>query len=148
MGRIIVSGMLVAALFAGAAAAEPETDPARQAELAARFQPFDRAAGSQWAPAFPTPFYRKAAAGGPEAVPLSLDPGSYMVVVLCNCTGMDVTLVGPGGTKVEPIRHNGEASMYSLDVALPENYLTGIDVGDCNAAKCELAVKVYRKKKV
>ena len=152
MSRIIISGLLGAALWIGAAGrgaalAEPETDMTVQAQLAARFDPFDKAAGTGWEPAFPTPIYRKAPQGGPEAVPLSLQAGSYMIVVLCNCDSMDVSLIGPGGTKIEPIRHNDQGAMYSLDAAVAGDYLTGIDMGDCDSAKCDLAVKVYRKKK-
>jgi hypothetical protein len=146
MRRLVIGGILLAVLNASAAAADPEDDITRQAALANRFEPFDRAAGSDWAPAFPTPFFRKAPSGGPEAVPLALKPGAYMVVVLCNCADMDVTLLGPGGTKIEPVRHNEQGAMYSLDVAVAGDYLTGVDMGECGAKQCDLAVKVYKKK--
>ncbi len=146
MGRALISGVLAAALAAQVAAAEPETDSARQTALAGRFEPFDQAAGAEWEPAFPTPFYRKAPANGPEPVTLALAPGAYMVVVLCRCESMDVTLIGPGGTKVEPMRHSDQAAMYSLDVTVAGDYLTGIDMGECGEKQCDLAVKVYKKK--
>lgn len=147
MIRTITCALLISALWATAAPAEPETDMTVQAQLATRFDPFDKAAGEEWEPAFPTPFYRKTPQGSPEAVPLSLPAGAYMIVVLCNCSSMDVTLIGPGGTKIEPMRHNDQGAMYSLDVAVAGDYLTGVDMGDCDQAQCDLAVKVYRKKK-
>jgi hypothetical protein len=146
MGRALIIGVLAAALAAQVAAAEPETDMTRQAALAGRFEPFDKVAGEEWAPAFPTPFYRKAPANGPEPVTLALGPGAYMVVVLCQCESMDVSLIGPGGTKVEPVRHSDQAAMYSLDVTVAGDYLTGVDMGECGEKQCDLAVKVYKKK--
>ncbi len=145
MRRMILSGVVLAAMATSAVAA-PEADVVGQASLAQRFEPFDQAAGEDWAPAYPTPFFRQAATGQPEAVPLTLQPGAYMVVVLCNCGSMDVTLVGPGGSTIAPARSDDHGAMYSLDVPAAGDYLTGIDMNDCDG-KCDIAVKVYRRKK-
>lgn len=147
VGRIVLAGVLMSACAIGVARAEPEDDMMKQAELAGRFDPFDKAAGAEWAPAFPTPFYRKAPAEGPEAVPLRLSPGAYMIVVLCDCANMDVTLLAPGGARIEPVRKNEQGAMYSLDAPAAGDYLAGIDMGECGEKTCDLAVKVYRKKK-
>ncbi len=150
MRRITISALISAwgllAALASTAVAAPEEDPIRQAVIAARFDPFDKAAGDGWEPAFPTPFYRLAGTGQPDAVPLALTPGAYMVVVLCNCETMDVSLVAPGGSTVAPSRTNDQGAMYSLDVAAPGDFLTGVDMNDCEDKACDFAVKVYRKK--
>ena len=114
--------------------------------MAQRFAPFDSGGGPDWENAFPTPFLRTVGAGKPEPVAFSLKPGAYMIVVLCNCTSMAVTLVDAKGATVEPLRSNQQAAMYSLDVAAAGKYLTGIDMGECDEKACDVGVKVYRKK--
>ena len=146
MGRIIVCTALTLAVCAAVARAEPEDDPAAPAKFATRLEAFDKAAGTEWEAAFPAPFYRKAPADGPEQMNLTLKPGSYMVVVLCQCAQMDVSLISPSGAKVEPLRKSDQAAMYSLDVASAGDYLTGVDMGECGSGQCDLAIKVYRKK--
>jgi hypothetical protein len=137
----------LAALFlATPALAEPETDIERQAEMAQRFEPFDSMPGPGWEAAFPTPFIRQVASGKPDSVTVPLKPGAYMVVVLCNCVSMDVSLFGPDRKAMPSLRSSDQASMYSLDVAAPAEYLTGVEMGDCNDRTCDFAVKVYRKK--
>ena len=132
-------------LSAPLARAAPEPDIERQAAMAQRFEPFDGAGGPGWTTAFPTPFFRAVASGKPEAVPLRLRPGAYMIVVLCNCQSMEVTLVGPGETTIAPLKSGDQAAMYSLDVKDGADYLAGVDMGACSEAQCDFAVKVYRK---
>jgi hypothetical protein len=126
--------------------AEPQQDLERQAVMAQRFTPFDSGGGPDWENAFATPFYRVVAAGQPEPVPFSLKPGAYMIVVLCNCRSMKVTLVDRKGTTFAPLRSNEQAAMYSLDVADAGDYLAGIDMAECEEKACDVGVKVYRKK--
>ncbi len=140
-----MSGILLAHL-APLAHAEPEPDLERQAAMAERFAPFDSGGGPGWENAFATPEFRLVPAGKPEGVTLSLQPGAYMVVVLCNCQTMEVTLVAPGGATIAPLRSNEQGAMYSLDVPAAGDYLTGVDMGDCEEDACDIAVKVYRKK--
>ena len=146
MLRHILAFAAASMLAAGPVLAAPEQDMERQASMALRFEPFDKGGGPDWSPAFPAPFFRTVAAGKPEPVPLQLKPGAYMIVVLCNCTSMAVTLVDAKGATVEPLRSNQQAAMYSLDVAAAGKYLTGIDMGECDEKACDVGVKVYRKK--
>src|SRR5579862_7395312 len=138
----LVRGLMLPAAVAGllvsAAAAEPENDLERQAAMAQRFTPFDSGGGPDWENAFPTPFIRSVPAGEPEPVQFELKPGSYMIVVLCNCRVMKVTLVDSRGTTIAPLRSNDQAAMYSLDVAALGNFLTGIDMGDCDEKDCDI----------
>ena len=125
----------------------PAEDPAVRAELMARrFAPFDKAAGTQWAADPPEPILKSLANATKDAFNVALTPGSYMLVVLCNCQIMDVTLVGPDGAAVPPSRSNEQAAMYSLDVAKAGDWLAGVDMNDCAQTTCGVAVKVYRKK--
>jgi hypothetical protein len=140
-----VSGVL-SALCASSAGAEPESDLERQAAMAQRFAPFDTGGGPGWENAFQTPFIRQVAAGQPEPVQFALKPGVYMIVVLCNCKTMKVTLVNSGGTTLTPIRSSDQGAMYSLEVVTAGEYLTGIDMGDCDEKACDIGVKVYHKK--
>ena len=145
MRRSILVALILSTLAASAAGAATEQDLERQAAMAQRFEPFDSAGGPGWETAFPTPFFRTVASGKPEAVPLGLKPGAYMVVVLCNCRSMEVTLVGPGQATIAPLRSSEQAAMYSLDVPVAADYLAGVDMGVCDEAQCDFAVKVYRK---
>jgi len=132
--------------FAAPALAEPETDLERQAMMAQRFEPFDGAGGPDWETAFPAPFVRAVAEGKPDSVRIPLKTGAYMIVVLCNCGSMQVSLVGPGGVETKPLRAGEQAAMYSLDVPKDGEWLTGVDMGDCGEKTCDFAVKVWRKK--
>ncbi len=129
-----------------AANAEPETDIERQAAMTSRFTPFDSGGGPGWENAFQTPFIRQVAAGQPEPVQFALKPGVYMVVVLCNCKTMKVTLVNSQGATLTPVRSSDQGAMYSLEVVAQGEYLTGIDMGDCDEKACDIGVKVYHKK--
>ncbi len=140
----VVLGSLM--LAAPAVRAEPEEDLERQAVMAQRFVPFDSGGGEGWENAFPTPIFRQAATGKPEGVPLALKAGSYMIVVLCNCQAMDVTLVAHSGDMIAPLRKNDQAAMYSIDVPAAGDYLVGVDMNDCDEKACDIGVKVYRKK--
>jgi hypothetical protein len=151
MTRTVVCGAALAAavltaLAAQAVRAEPEQDLERQAAMAQRFDVFDKGGGQGWENAFPAPFVRAVPAGKSEPVPYSLKPGAYMIVVLCNCRSMKVTLVDANGKKTEPLRSNEQAAMYSLDVADDAGYLTGIDMAECDEDACDVGIKVYRKK--
>ncbi len=147
MRRAIYTGLALSLLLASAVRAAPEEDPSRQVAMAERLQPFDSAGGDDWEPAFQFPFYRDAASGESDAVTMSLTPGAYMIVTLCNCQTMEVTLVGPGGVTIQPVRTNDQGAMYSLDAPVAGPYLVGIDMGDCEDKVCDIAVKAYRKKK-
>jgi hypothetical protein len=146
MHRIICLGFAAALLGVCAASAAPETDLERQAAMALRFEPFEGAGGPDWAPAFPSPMVRMVGAGKPDAAPLSLKAGSYMIVVLCNCGSMEVTLVGPNRKEIAPLRKGDQAAMFSLDVDADSDWLAGVDMGDCDEKACDFAVKVWRKK--
>jgi hypothetical protein len=129
-----------------AARAEPEQDLERQAAMTQRFDPFDKGGGPDWEAAFPTPFLRQVASGKPEGVSLPLKRGSYMIVVLCNCGSMQVSLLDQSGANIAPLKVSDQAAMYSLDVAADGPYLAGIDMGECDEKACDFGVKVYRKK--
>jgi hypothetical protein len=146
MLRHILAFAAASMLAAGPVLAAPEQDMERQASMALRFEPFDKGGGSDWSPAFPAPFFRTVAAGKPEPVPLQLKPGAYMIVVLCNCKAMEVTLVTADGSTITPLRSNEQGAMYSLDVKDAGGYLAGIDMDACDEASCDFAIKVYRKK--
>ncbi len=146
MIRLILAGLAILALSPAAALAEEETDLVRQAALAERFTPFESAGGAEWEGAFATPFFRAAEAGGKDAVQMELQPGAYMIVALCNCESMDVTLVAPDVQVLQPVRFSEQAAMYSVDVGKGGIYLAGIDMAECAEAKCGFAIKAYRRK--
>ena len=114
--------------------------------MADRFAAFDKVAGSAWTPAFPAPVVRSMAADSSDSAPFDLQPGSYMLVVLCNCQLMDVALVGPDGSTVKPTRAGEQGAMYSFDAPSASSWLAGLDMGGCAEATCAVAIKVYRKK--
>ncbi len=147
MRRAIFAALALSALMAAGARAAPQEDPDRQLAMAQRLQPFDAPGSDGWEQAFPYPFYRDAASGESDSVTMQLAPGAYMIVGLCNCASMDITLVGPGGTTIQPVRSNDQGAMYSLDVPAAGPYLVGIDMGDCVDKTCDIAVKAWRKKK-
>ena len=135
-----------AILAASAASAAPGDEESQQATLVERFMPFDQVAEDGWAPVTSAPLYLAVATDKPAGAPLTLQPGAYRVVVLCDCGQMEVTLVGPDGASVPSERSDDHRAMYSLDVHAAGAYLAGIDMNDCGYAKCEVGVKVYRKK--
>ena len=141
-----LAGLMIAVLGASSLHAAPEQDLEREAAMAQRFAPFDSGGGPDWENAFPTPFLRTVGAGKPEPVAFSLKPGAYMIVVLCNCRSMKVSLVDTKGNTIAPLRINDQAAMYSLDVTAAGDYLTGIDMGGCDEKACDVGIKVYRKK--
>ncbi len=138
---------LAVAAPAPAAWAAPDEDPLSQAMIASRFAPFDKVAAEGWEDAFPTPIFRVAGPGDADAVTFQLKAGAYMIVTLCNCAKMDITLLGPGDVTLPPIRHNDQGSMYSLDVPEDGPYLIGVDMVACAQSPCSYAVKTYHKKK-
>ncbi len=137
-----------AALVLGAcpALAEPQTDLERQAAMARRFDPFDSNKGPGWENALPTPLFHRLAEGDSEPVDLPLKKGAYMIVVLCNCDAMDVTLLGPEGTALPALKSNQQSAMYSLDAPADGDYLVGVDMTECGEDHCDLAIKPYVKK--
>ncbi len=135
-----------AVLFASAATAAPADDTAKTAVLVERFQPFDEAAQDGWEATTPEPLYLAAATDKSAGAPLTLEPGAYRIVVLCNCNSMQVTLVGPDTATLPPERSDTHGAMYSLDVHTAGAYLAGIDMDDCDQTQCAIGVKVYRKK--
>ena len=139
-------GGLAGALAAVSMAAAAQ-EAALPAALVERFAPFDQAAQEGWEATTPAPLLLTAATGKAAAAPMTLEPGSYRIVVLCDCALMDVTLLRPDSTTVPPERSGEQAAMYSLDVTIQGAYLTGVDMDDCAAVRCDVAVKVYRKKK-
>ncbi|HEY5409346.1 MAG TPA: hypothetical protein VIJ94_01340 [Caulobacteraceae bacterium] len=146
MLRLAILGVTTVLAAQGAAAA-PAAPPAASQVLADRFAPFDQAAEDGWEAATPTPLLLYAAVDKPAGAPLSLQPGSYRIVVLCDCNMMEVTVLRPDSTSVPSERSDDHGAMYSLDVPLAGAYLTGIDMDDCAQARCPVGVKVYRKKK-
>lgn len=134
------------ALAAGAASAAPQPDPGRIAAMAQRFEPFDKSGQQGWEALSTQPVVRTAPEGGNDAVQFDLKPGSYMIVALCNCDQMDVTLVRPDASEPRPARSSDQAAMYSIDVTAPGTYLTGVDMGACSEKSCDFGVKVWRKK--
>ncbi len=144
MLRIATVG-LSAVLMATSAMAADTGDS--HAALAERFAPFDQQAASDgWETTQPEPIYASVAVGTPEGASLMLRPGAYKVVVLCDCAAMEVTLLKPDSSTISPERSDVHGAMYSLDVPAAGAYLTGIDMDDCGRAKCDVAVRVYRKK--
>ncbi len=140
---IIGAAALLAASPVLAASADEE---AARAALAQRFAPLDKVAEDGWEQATPTPLYLAAATDKAAGAPLNLKPGSYRIVVFCDCNAMQVTLVAPDSSTVPPERSDTKGAMYSLDVHDAGSYLTGVDMDDCAKPQCEIAVKVYRKK--
>jgi hypothetical protein len=146
MRPILLLAPVVVALTAPAALAEPEEDLTRQAAMAERFQPFDEAQGSDWAPAFPFPFFRSVGMGDIDSVSLLLKPGAYTVVVLCNCDKIAINLHQPDGSTVTPARSNEQGAMFSLDVATGGEFIVATNMEDCDDEPCNYAIKAYRKK--
>ena len=144
MLRIATAGLIAVMIATSAMAADPgDAHPA----LAERFAPFDQQAASDgWETTQPEPIYASVAVGTPEGASLALKPGAYKVVVLCDCAAMEVTLLKPDSSTVAPERSDEHGAMYSLDVPTAGAYLAGIDMDDCGRAKCDVAVRVYRKK--
>ena len=142
-----------ALLLATAAMARPAKDAATEvltqdtanAVLAEGFAPFDKAAEDGWGPVTPEPLYLSTATDKPAGAPLTLKPGAYRIVVLCDCNAMEVTLVAPDASRVPSERSDSRRAMYSLDVRDAGAYLVGVDMDDCPKAKCEVGVRVYRK---
>ncbi len=147
MRRLILAASALTLLAASGAAAGPETDLTRQASMAERFDPFDKASGSDWEAAFPYPFFRSSGQGDVDAVPLLLKPGAYTVVVLCSCEKMDVVLHAPDGSDPPPARSNEQGAMYTLDVAAAGEFVVSTNMDTCAEDACGFAVKAYRKKK-
>ena len=147
MRRLILAAPVLTALAAFGARAEPETDLTRQAAMAERFEPFDKATGSDWEPAFPFPFFRSSAEAGVDSVSLLLKPGAYTVVVLCNCEKIQVALHPPDGSASPPARSNDQGAMYTLDVAAAGEFVVSTNMDTCAEDACNFAVKAYRKKK-
>jgi hypothetical protein len=147
MRRTAILGA-AAVLFAPLAMAAPAApaDDGGQKVLVEAFQPFDKAAEDGWEAATPDPLYLVTSTDKPAGAPLTLQPGSYRIVVLCDCNAMQVTLVGPDSATLPPERSDGARAMYSLDVHAAGAYLAGIDMDDCPKKQCAVGVKVYRKK--
>ena len=146
MVRLAILGM-TAALAAQAAAAAPLVGATPAQVLTERFAPFDQAAEDGWEVTTPAPLLISASVDKPAGAPLTLQPGAYRIVVLCDCDMMEVTLLRPDSTAVPAERSDDHGAMYSLDVSAAGSYLTGIDMDDCAQATCQIGVKVYRKKK-
>ena len=144
MVRLAILG--AAALFASQAAAAPADDTSPTSALVQRFAPFDQAAQDGWDPVTPEPLYLAAATDKSAGAPLTLQPGAYRIVVLCDCNIMQVTLVGPDSATLPSERSDDHGAMYSLDVNAAGAYLAGVDMDDCPRATCAVGVKVYRKK--
>ncbi len=144
MTRIVTVALGMALIATAAFAADTGGD---HKALTDRFAPFDQqAAGDGWESIAPEPVYASVAVDKPEGSPMMLQAGAYKVVVLCDCGMMEVTLLRPDSTTVAPERADDHGAMYSLDVPTSGTYLTGIDMDDCSRAKCDVGVKVYRKK--
>ena len=146
MRGLVLAVLSATTLAVPAAFAAPEEDMARQAAMAARFQPFDAVTGSDWTAAFPYPFFRAAAESESDSVSLVLKPGAYKVVVLCNCEKIDVALKAPDGSAPTPDRSNDQGAMYSLDVAADGEFEVSTTLRTCQETHCDFAVKAYRKK--
>ena len=146
MRDLILAVLCSTTLAAVPAFAAPDEDAARQAAMAERFKPFDAMTGSDWAAAFASPFYRSAAQGESDSVSLVLKPGSYTVVVLCNCEKIDMAMKAPDGSVPAPARSNDQGAMYRLDVAKGGEYEVSTTLRDCQEVSCSFAVKAYVKK--
>ena len=149
MSRLIAVVLAVSALFAAGApavrAAGSEEDMTRQAAMATRFAPFDNVTGTEWQPAFPFPSFRNAAVGEVDSSPVTLQTGAYRVVVLCNCTKMEVALFLPDGKEALADRTNDQAAMYAIDAPAPGQFVVGVQMQDCPEDACDYAFKVYKK---
>ena len=143
---------LAAALAASPVLAAPhglklaaDAPPADHKVLDDGFAPFDQAAQDGWEATSPGPVYLSAATDKPAGTPLTLKPGAYRIVVLCDCNMMEVTLLRPDNQPVAPERTDDRRAMYSLDVPSAGAYLAGIDMDDCPKPQCDIGVKIYRK---
>ena len=145
MVRVAMIGA-AAILVASAALAAPGDEASQQTALVDRFMPFDQAAGDDWAATTQTPLYLSAAADKSAGAPLTLQPGAYRVVVLCDCGQMEVTLVGPDGAAVPAERSDERRARPGCTWRAAAAYLAGVDMDECDYAKCAVGVKVYRKK--
>ena len=150
MSRLIAAVVAVGALCAtGASAARAaggEEDMTRQAAMAERFAPFDKVTGTEWQSAFPFPTFRTAAVGEVDSSPVMLQTGAYRVVVLCNCTKMEVALFMPDGKEALADRSNEQAAMYAIDSPAPGQFVVGVQMQDCPEDSCDYAFKIYQKK--
>ena len=146
MAVLTVCALAVDVGASGAARAADEDDMTRQAAMAERFAPFDEKKGSDWEPAFDFPTFRSASVGEVDSSTVMLKPGAYRVVVLCNCTKMEVALFKPDGQEALPDRSNDQAAMYALDVPNAGQFLVGVQMQDCPEDHCDYAFKTYRKK--
>ena len=151
MSKLIAVMLAAGALAAGplglsTAHAASEEDMTLQAAMAERFTLFDKATGSDWEQAFDFPTFRSAAVGEVDSSPFKLAPGAYRVVVLCNCTKMEVALFTPDGKEALPDRSNEQAAMYALDVPAAGQFVVGVQMQDCPLDRCDYAFKTYRKK--
>lgn len=115
-----------------------------QKTLSDGFAPFDQAAAEGWEPAS-QPVFLSTPQDKPAGAPLTLQPGAYRVVVLCDCNMMEVTLLKPDNQTIAAERFDNRRAMYSLDAPTAGAYLVGIDMDDCPKAACAIGVKVYRK---
>ena len=143
---LAVGALAVFAMTSGAARAADQDDMTHQAAMAERFAPFDEKKGDDWEPAFDFPTFRTAAVGEVDSSTVMLKAGAYRVVVLCNCTKMEVALFKPDGQEALPDRSNDQAAMYALDVPDAGQFLVGVQMQDCPDEKCDYAFKTYRKK--
>ncbi len=147
MGRLIAATLAIGVLAVTAARASVEEDMTRQAAMAERFAPFDNAGGDDWEPAFPFPTFRSAAVGEVDSSPMTLEPGAYRVVVLCNCEKMEVVLFQPDGKEALADRSGDQAAMYALDVPAAGQFVVGAQMEGCQEDRCDFAFKTWRKKK-
>ncbi len=115
-----------------------------QKTLSDGFAPFDQAAAEGWEPAG-EPVFLSTPQDMPAGAPLTLQPGAYRVVVLCDCDMMEVTLLKPDNQTIAAERSDNRRAMYSLDAPAAGAYLVGIDMDDCPKTACAIGVKVYRK---
>lgn len=146
MRRLAFTAATLALLAASVAQAAERDDSAGRKAMAEDFKPFDAMESQGWEAVAPSPFFRTIKADGSDAVQFDLKPGSYMIVAKCHCGDMEVTLVAPGGAQPMPLRSSAQAALFSIDATATGSYLAGIDMGDCDAKSCDVAVKVYRKK--
>lgn len=143
--------MAVVAMAASPAWARPKApatlggQASQEAAVAARFAPYDKAALKGWSVATPAPVFRNAGDGDSVHTPFALQPGGYRVVVLCDCTAMDVTLSGADGARVPADRSGDQGAVYTFDVPGAGTYVAGIDMNECARDVCVVGVKVYRK---
>lgn len=151
MVRPIILAVAAALAASPSLAATPKLDlnaapsPEDNKVLADGFAPFDQAARDGWEATSPEPLYLSAGNDMPAGAPLMLQPGSYRIVVLCDCNMMEVTLLRPDNQPVASERSDDRRAMYSLDVPTAGPYLAGIDMDDCPKAQCDIGVKIYRK---